>query len=399
MLPLSSGIAPAPPASQLQSAPVWPRMPKSKDYVNQEQSIAEDFRRQLQERCRDPNLNVVSSSDEEFAWINENKQFDAVLSSIELPKSEYVNNLREQDLPNPHDTPSERNMLKRLFGLVEREISTPRGNVAYGVLRESGIEASQQQVPLTDASVINIHLPLLTFCSQISKAIALTLPYEKDNDGAKVIFDLQKIGRNLETNRDLQLYWAKIITSYAQFGKPVGIPRVLLKRDEIGVTRSLIMQAMELFAVGHEYGHHLGAHSLGGVAGAEGVFGADLHGQEHEADMISALLSIRIGARTDVRNLYAHSGVGATLILGTRDLVRRAARTIETGDDQLPPSVTHPTIEQRLTKLEEFWLAHGRPQYKSLREVFRMLLSIIWHWLRPMCAKMYAQRTAAASQG
>jgi hypothetical protein len=67
-----------------------------------------------------------STSDEEFARLDEHEFIDHFVSSTGLPpewKSEYINRLKEQELPSPHDTPSERDMLKYLFDLVESEIA------------------------------------------------------------------------------------------------------------------------------------------------------------------------------------------------------------------------------------------------------------------------------------
>jgi len=209
--------------------------------------------------------------------------------------------------------------------LVALKIPLKTG-VAYGTVWEAGVNAAQYKVPLTDTSVINVNFPLFSFCSMMSKATALLLPHNATEAGSFVSFDLQYIGRKLQSNRALQGYWAKLVHSHAVFDRAKGVPRLRLSYQEpVARTRYLLCQAMELFAVGHEYGHHIEDHSLGGIAGADADFGNISHRHEHEADLISALVSSQIGANPNAPNLFASTGAGAVLMLGATDLVRRAA--------------------------------------------------------------------------
>jgi hypothetical protein len=363
-----------------------------------ERLVAEDFRRQIQERCGDPGFVAISGVDEFLTWMNENEAWiNSTFSAMGLPpeaKAEYVATLKSQKLSTPHDDPGSRIIMEGLCRPVEEALHalgiSLKGSVAYGTLLQAGIDASQLRVPLTSASVIGLNVALITFCSAVSKAVALTLPYEMIEGTQYVAFNIERMRQILQAQPNLSWYWAEIVRSYALHRKPVGVPRVVLRQDAVGHTRGLIRHAMELFAVGHEYGHHVEEHSLGGIAAAGGEFGVDLHRQEHEADLLSALLSIRIGANKDTPNLYAYAGVGAIMMLGTRDLVRRATQVVRTGVDQIEPSITHPTLDERLRVLENFWMTHTPSELGHLRETFKSLLIILWDLLRPKFEEMHA---------
>lgn len=134
---------------------------------------------------------------------------------------------------------------------------------------------------------------------------------------------------------------------------------------------------MEVFAVAHEYGHHLLKHGLADSS----VETADLFGDEHDADGFARLVSIVIDSEEESLNPYARSGVGAILMLGSLDLVTRTKAVLRSGLDQPPPRRRHPPLADRIQRIVDFdrlMPDEIRPRLADLRRYFMSIKEIIW---------------------
>jgi hypothetical protein len=78
-------------------------------------------------------------------------------------------------------------ILTRLITTVEKaceRLRAPmRTGVVFGVSQLAGVIASQMPVLKTDASIIEVTLPFITFCDLISKLMAHTLPLKVSAQG------------------------------------------------------------------------------------------------------------------------------------------------------------------------------------------------------------------------
>jgi hypothetical protein len=147
---------------------------------------------------------------------------------------------------------------------------------------------------------------------------------------------------------------------------------------------------MEVFAVAHEYGHHLLKHGLADSS----VETADLFGDEHDADGFARLVSIVIDSEEESLNPYARSGVGAILMLGSLDLVTRTKAVLRSGLDQPPPRRRHPPLADRIQRIVDFdrlMPDEIRPRLADLRRYFMSIKEIIWRAAKPTIEDLHRQ--------
>ena len=91
----------------------------------------------------------------------------------------------------------------------------------------------------------------------------------------------------------------------------------------------MLIRAVEIFALAHEYGHHAMRHGV--TDSSDQVVDALV--EEHQADLFARSVSMAIGSREVPPNFYAMSGTGGVIILVALELVKRAKAVLETGQD------------------------------------------------------------------
>lgn len=145
---------------------------------------------------------------------------------------------------------------------------------------------------------------------------------------------------------------------------------------------------MELFAVAHEYGHHVLLHGAAESSAPKG----DGTQMEHDADGFGRMVSMAIGSNSEPPNPFAISGAGAVLMLGALDLVRRTRHVLEAGDTEFPPREIHPPLHERITHIgsfDEFAPEGIREQFAAMRCDFLGVVEVIWAAMEPMFLRMH----------
>jgi hypothetical protein len=231
-----------------------------------------------------------------------------------------------------------------------------------------------------------VSLPFITFCNQISKAMARTLVYEP---GAmiRVSNDAVEVKAKLRSTLELVLEWSGILTHYAAFGWPP--PKLTPPPEKIAhITRVFILRAIEWFSIAHEYGHHVMKH--GQAASSEDQ--SDHFHEEHQSDIFARAISMALGAREEVPNYYAIFGAGGVIMLGMLDLVRRTKAVLETGGDEVVPRERHPPYVDRVAALagmDEHLPHQQREAAADMRASFEKIIEVIWDEVRPVIQKLH----------
>lgn len=262
-----------------------------------------------------------------------------------------------------------------------------RGGVSAGIISQEIIQAEQQPVFLTESSVINVTNNLHLLTHRLSKLIAKSFVFEYD-DGEKYQlsskFDEYK--KRILADREIQRQWDSFFfdCSYNPSSPSMG-EVVNLNSMSVQNCFSDMKDAMMLFIVGHEYGHHICQHSSDLSDKLAGLNQDREFLMEHQADIVGSQLVMSIGRRPEYFNFFAATNVGALCILKVLDFIESGHRILLNGRDYPEKHTvgTHPPTKDRIGVLRAYikdYEYEDKSAALSLRllDLVEELLCFIW---------------------
>jgi hypothetical protein len=320
---------------------------------NEELEAAHDYREQQQQRYGEIGTKKFIAATRE--------KFDDAIAHIQTMFPEIT---REDvtTIINTHspgqtkwDEPIGHSNTEHLRLLIEQSAARIgfklHGGVSIGVLHGSGSEAMQQHVMMTNASVVLVTSNLLLMTHRLAKLLALSLPIKLfGEEQFTPVYDLKQIEINMLNNEILKSAWREFFLDHASDPKSpsAGSPVFVFGKEKQTLWDDL-SESMELFIVGHEYGHHIAKHRLGEEAQALGEDWVARHKKEFEADIYGILLSAEAGQCNERPNWFALTSVGAVIVLTVLELNRQGIKILETGQvEELNTRSSHPDLEERI---------------------------------------------------
>lgn len=384
-------------------------MPNDEEAMNA-RDAAEDYRRQRQaaEHGRDGFAEEVRAAFEQSKRNGLERMIGmariyAGASQARARADAVMADVSTQGL-SPIDEPYGHRIISGLAERVRRVCESGgipvREGVVIGVSPTAGLHAYQREVMATDVSIIDFAMPFVIFCNQFSILLARTLPHVRVDGGSSVSCDPGAVAVALEADTGLFRDWGLFASSYAIDGWPMELERLPVDGERVG-TRVQMLFAMELFAVAHEYGHHVLMH---GVT-ASSAIDADGLKMEYDADGFARMASMAIGTNEEPPNPFATSGAGSVLMLGALDIVRRTRHVLATGETEVPKRVTHPSLHERVGHVGSFdrFAPEGvRLQFQAMRSDLLGVVDAIWTALEPMLLAMHHEggvRSGPAAEG
>lgn len=371
-------------------------------------SIAEDFRQQLQDRI--PSHSSELTKQAALDRLDGNRgMLERLHVAVAGLKShpdggsfftELRTELSDLHLPSSRDELFTHSIVKLTSEEVERACValgiTLRKGVSYGATPSLELEASYHPVPFTEAGVVTLSQGFIVFCSHISKMFALSAVHEQRDEGTVVSFDPKRMFKRIGSDPDLKYLWIETLGAYGFGSGPSNIKRRLIAYPA-SVTHVQLLNAMEIFAVAHEYAHHAGSHGKRKMAKKEPDEANKR--EELEADRVAHVITRYIGFKTDPKNVYALSGAGAVLLLKSLEYVRCARQIFRTGNDDLPELATHPSTAERIAAFDDSELQKEDQEYsRKLREMFIEIIDAVWTKLKPLYVEMYRHGLRSETQ-
>lgn len=286
-----------------------------------------------------------------------------------------------------------------------------------GTLPTGRVNVMTMLVPGTREHLLLFESEFTGFAHLAAKAVADVLPYRRSPDGG-ASFDLEpgRVRERLEQQPQSARRFGELVRAYLETGMPYKAPQYT--QEPVRNTWAMMLcDSVELFALGHEYGHilknHLGqqrpAAWLGGPDLAEPEELAWSRQQEFEADAQGLSLSM---AAMQSRGYDLPIGfLGADFYFTMTHVMERAISMLRHGHDNVPadevpsrPSLlkrvirrdghkkppadggTHPSSVLRRLALRYLMTRHNTPQVETaigLGMNMEQVVEMLWRDLRP----------------
>ncbi len=264
----------------------------------------------------------------------------------------------------------------RLNGVLKRTDGHPFIPPILGVLPGPSLSAVHQRAFSTNIETILIPLELMMLSNLVARTIAMVLnPRRWKNKGIIIqppsTIDLKKV-RGLN-------YLSIIIFCHIIHGESFFVPLPPIGRRHEPL-RSWILDAIETFAIAHEYGHFVAGHSEEPSDAESRLEGIPAHiAIELEADLIGQTLCRGVGQKT--KNPLLMTNIGAVILLHIGEYIRQARSILNEGTPALV-SGTHPSVEQRILALQissaENFCSQIPKSVKDYQDDWNFFMNNVW---------------------
>ncbi|NEK59911.1 hypothetical protein GCU56_18815 [Geodermatophilus sabuli] len=261
------------------------------------------------------------------------------------------------------------------------------------------VNAMTVRVPGSAAKAILFESSFFTFANLLSKAVAAAMPYADRGDGDYLSFssDPENIKRRISSEPGVAERFFQAVAAYARFGDPSRAPQYALGWPHSHLA-PVFRESMELFVLGHEYGHviagHLDPQSTPDIP-AEGDFAADeleySWRQEIVADHFGSVLSV--AAMSSDGYDAALSASGGDLFFSAMDVMDRAVSLLRYGDESAQKLGSHPPATMRREMLRRGWSEYmDEAQAQSavaLADSVQVATGLLWERARKRLVDQY----------
>lgn len=267
----------------------------------------------------------------------------------------------------------------------------------FGSLPTGRVNGVALKVPDTDQVIVLIEDGLFGFANLAAKAVARLFPFKGDEDGRLIFstassdWQLQFTAKPEVSERFLELILAYILGGHPHKAK------AYLPDANYEVVSSVLCGSMELFVLGHEYGHFVCGHLNEGSTRKAMIGGEDSDKiatnwqQEFEADVrgLEYMLAV-MGKRGFDLSL---SFWGADFFFCCIDIVEKAVSTIRTGSSDVHLSSTHPPTNMRRELLHSV-LKNSVPEEHAagplqLAGIVKSILDQLWLVCEPVLVRAH----------
>ena len=237
----------------------------------------------------------------------------------------------------------------KLNSLLERKDGQLFTPPIVDVIQGPSLSPVHQRVLTTDAEIILVPVELMFLSNLVARSIALIFNPRNTKDGWIKIPPPSSIDLSESKQVHGLNFLSMVVYCHIAHGESYLLPLPPIgKRHE--PLRSWILDAIETFAIAHEYGHFVAGHSdepLNAESRLEDF--VPRIAMELEADLLGQHLSILIGSKT--QNPLLNNNIGAIVLIHIGEYIRQARSILNSGKSA-PESDTHPAPDQRIRALQ-----------------------------------------------
>jgi hypothetical protein len=260
-------------------------------------------------------------------------------------------------LPTKYEVPASYEILTVLAGDIEKglknlnssiDLEELKGKVtvpAFGSLLTTEVNACAIAVPKSKEYLVVFESDLFNFCLLLSKVVALFFPidyqYDFDKSKKELIHDIysivnQNIARKINEDSRILTRFKDLVFAVTRSGTASHAAQYRIE-EQYAIEAYWLRHSMELFIMGHEYGHILRNHVSHSTAVPAHLVGEEvtelfyLWDHEYEADLEG--LNFMLAASYELNIDPAISIRGPTLFFDMIDIMDRAKSIVRTGGE------------------------------------------------------------------
>jgi hypothetical protein len=211
---------------------------------------------------------------------------------------------------------------------------------------------------------------LVSFTDRLAGLLVQTMVFGEDKNGGWIEIDEEACLKRISEDDELRGKWERFFLYGAGifFNLEDGSP-TLTHQQRTAIVQ--LMSAMEVFVLGHEYGHHFAQRS--GEAALPLAPWGSTFSNEYRADEIAIALGRFLGrcgfagSITKYRNTWMESGAAAVSIIRAVEGVRYVREILQTGTYSENVS-SRPSVFDRLTSIENGSGFAGEPLGERFRD-------------------------------
>jgi hypothetical protein len=275
----------------------------------------------------------------------------------------------------------------RILGAAEK-CNLSRENIQHtyiGTVLSGNYNGFACRIPETCENLILLDGELFFLVSILSKIITLSLPeFEHSNNTMQFSTDKDKILKHISENAEIRYRFKLLVYDYFYMKRSI----TYLKPDLRFVNfRVNLINSLELFIVGHEYGHIISGHLENSTTEMLKVNNIDIEGiklnweNEYEADAIGIKLMLEA---TKLIGQLPFCYVGADLFFTFLDVHERALALFSTGEEcKSIGSDSHPPTAMRREKIKKCIKSNIHEKDIFIYDVFSKfidnIIEILWN--------------------
>lgn len=315
-------------------------------------------------------------------------------SMTEIEKNEIIQeyaHYKQLILPTKLQDIQSYSILQTLFSKIEDTAKTislvTETRPTIGTAHSKEYNAFADRVPGTNEYLIVFESELFTLANLLAKLFALSLP-DFNVSEQKISFNVNKerIQNHVLTEKNLQTRFADLVHNAIFRGQP-NLTQQYFLQQPFEKFHYELLNSLELFVVGHEYGHIYCGHLQESNLIKKNVRDNTVERispdweMEYEADLIGLRLLIN---SLDHRCLPPFSFLGPELFFTFLDLDERASTLFYEGEEKRSSgSDTHPPTSERRNRIRKA-LKSALPKdhiisYEYLSEFLENIFEALWN--------------------
>lgn len=304
---------------------------------------------------------------------------------------EQLVKVEDVTLPTRFDSPLHFRILDGLISRIREAARSIGLDITsfphYSCIPTGQVNASAVKLPHAQRSFLLFDSQLFIYCNLFAKAFAQCLPVTGRGENISYSTDIDLVRRRLKSKPIVTKRLAEVLFAYATTGYPGHAGQYNPEKDYMPLVQTL-RDGMELFVVGHEFGHVYAGH-LSEILRRFGIVSENLplesvsHVQEHEADCLGLLLTLK--AMSEQGYDASLSFIGIEMFFVSLELAARARHFINDGTDETYvdlPSESHPSNSRRREVISEtlelFSTAEQVEEMRAIASHYGAIATLLW---------------------